>query len=89
VRVVNIAEPVTLHEVVPPGQAPWAALQQNYEAALAQFEKKEFRQAVRILGNLLPDYPEDGPAFVLMARAVQCLVEEPEKFDPVWSLPGK
>ena len=89
VRVVNIGEPVTLHEVSLPGQASWPTLQQQYEAALAQFEKKEFRQAVRILGNLLPDYPEDGPAFVLMARAVQCMVEEPEKFDPVWTLPGK
>lgn len=89
VRVVNIAEPVTLHEVVASGKASCPKLQQDYEAALAQFEKKEFRQAIRILGNLLPDYPEDGPAFVLMARAVQCLVEEPEKFDAVWTLPGK
>lgn len=89
VRVVNIAEPVTLHEVAPPGLAHWPTLKQSYETALAHFEKKEFRQAARILGNLLPDCPEDGPAYVLMARAVQGLVEEPEKFDPVWILPGK
>ncbi|MCI0681460.1 MAG: GAF domain-containing protein [Gemmataceae bacterium] len=89
VRVVNIAEPVTLHEVVPPGLAPWPKLERDYEAALAHFEKQEFRETVRVLGNLLPDYPDDGPTFVLMARAVQCLVDEPETFDPVWSLPGK
>ncbi len=89
VRVVNINEPVTLHEVAPPGLAQWPHLQQSYETALVHFEKMEFRQAARILGNLLPDYPEDGPAYVLMARAVQGLVEEPEKFDAVWNLPGK
>lgn len=89
VRVVNIPHPVTLYEVAEADQPSWPALKQCYETALGHFEKKEFRQAARILGNLLPEYPEDGPAFVLMARAVQCLVEEPEKFDPVWTLPGK
>src|SRR5262249_19542607 len=82
--VVNIAEPVTLHEVAPPGSPQWPNLKQGYESALAHFEKKEFRQAARILGNLLPDYPDDGPAYVLLARAVQGLLEEPEKFDAVW-----
>jgi adenylate cyclase len=89
VRVVNIVEPVTLYEMAPPGQPQWQGLKQNYETALAQFERREFRQAARTLGNMLPDFPEDGPSFVLMTRAVQCLVEEPEKFDPVWNLPGK
>jgi adenylate cyclase len=89
VRVVNIGEPVTLYEVALPDETSFPALKQNYETALNHFEKMEFRQAARILGNLLPEYPQDGPAFVLMARAVQCLVEEPEKFDPVWTLPGK
>ncbi|HMF12018.1 MAG TPA: adenylate/guanylate cyclase domain-containing protein, partial [Gemmataceae bacterium] len=89
VRVVNIAEPVTLHEVAPPASTQWPNLKQSYESALSHFEKKDFRQAARILGNLLPDYPNDGPAYVLMARAVQGIVEEPEKFDAVWNLPGK
>jgi hypothetical protein len=26
---------------------------------------------------------------VLMSRTVNCLVEEPDVFDPVWQLPGK
>src|SRR5207249_1906686 len=65
VRVVNIAEPVTLYEMAPPGQSHWAGLKQNYEIALAQFEKREFRQAARTLGNMLPDFPDDGPSFVL------------------------
>jgi adenylate cyclase len=89
VRVVNIAEPVTLFELAVPGAGQWAELQAGYEYALSLFEKKEFRQAARVLGRLLPEFPQDGPALVLMTRAVQCLVEEPETFDPVWPLPGK
>ena len=61
----------------------------GYENALTLFEKKEFRQTTRILGKLLPEFPADGPSLVLMTRAVQCLVESPEAFDPVWNLPGK
>ncbi|MCS7045008.1 MAG: adenylate/guanylate cyclase domain-containing protein [Gemmataceae bacterium] len=89
IRVVNIVEPVAVYELVPPEQPRWSELRRQYEAALAEFERKDFRQAVRILGNLLPEFPDDGPAYVLMARAVQGLVEEPERFDPVWTLPGK
>ena len=35
------------------------------------------------------EHPEDGPALLLLSRAVQCMVEEPDPFDPVWVLPGK
>jgi hypothetical protein len=34
-------------------------------------------------------HPGDGPSLVLLARAVQTLVEDPKDFDPVWVLPGK
>jgi adenylate cyclase len=89
VRVVNISEAVGLYELVHTGMEGWQELRDEYEAALTQFEKKEFRQAARILGKLLPEHPYDGPALALMARAVQCLSQEPAKFDPVWELPGK
>jgi hypothetical protein len=29
------------------------------------------------------DYPNDGPSLVLLARAVGCLVQKPDPFDPV------
>ena len=89
VTVVNIAEPVDIYELVPPGQEGWDALKSGYEQALEEFEKHEFRKAARILGNLLTQYPEDGPALVLMSRAVHALVEEPGEFSAVWKLPGK
>jgi adenylate cyclase len=88
-RVVNIAEPVNLYELVRQGTPAWLDLKTGYEEALQHFENKEFRQAARILGRLCTEYPHDGPSLFLMSRAVNCMVEEPEKFDPVWILPGK
>jgi adenylate cyclase len=88
VRVVNIAEPVELYELTPPGQGD-ERLRQVYEEALTAFEEREFRKAARLLGEMQLAHPGDGPSLVLLARAVQALVEEPKDFDPVWVLPGK
>ena len=59
------------------------------QEALEQFENKNFSRAARILGTLRVQNPSDAPALLLLYRAVQCLVEEPNPFDPVWALPGK
>ena len=87
--VVNIAEPVEIHELVAPGQPRWAEIRGAYEAALAKFEAGDFRGAIRVLGNLLAEHPDDGPSLILMSRAVNGQVDESSAFDPVWKLPGK
>ncbi len=87
--VVNIAEPVELHELTAPGQPRWAEVRHAYEDALATFEAGDFRATTRILGNLLADHPDDGPSLILMSRAVHGLLDESAAFDPVWKLPGK
>jgi adenylate cyclase len=89
VRVVNIDEAVVLYELVPSGQADWPEARIRYEEALQAFENKHFLQAAQILGNWLMPNRSDAPALVLLSRAVQCLVDEPVPFDPVWVLPGK
>jgi adenylate cyclase len=91
VEVVNIAEPVTVHQLTAAGQEGWDSLKENYEQALGHFENKEFRAAARILGGLLAQTPhrDDGPALVLMQRAVTYLVEEPKQFSPVWKFADK
>jgi adenylate cyclase len=89
VLVVNIAEPVELFELAPPQQPGWNELRMAYEEALVQFEAKDFRKCARTLGNLVTEYRDDGPALVLMSRAVSHMVEEPEDFDPALKLPGK
>ena len=89
VRVVNIDAPVTLHELTATNDDTQADLKSAYEAALEQFTKGAFRLACRILGRLILEHPDDGPSLLLLARAVNCLVDEPEAFDPVMVLPGK
>jgi adenylate cyclase len=89
VRVVNIGRPVTLFELVGDASTDWTALKVGYEEAWTLFSMGEFRQACRILGRLVIDHPKDGPALVLLARAVACLVETPDPFDPVLVLEGK
>lgn len=89
VRVVNIVDPVTLYELAVADNPQWERLRRTYEEALASFENKEFRLSARKLGELLHEHPDDGPSLVLMSRTVNCLVEEPLHFDPVWELPGK
>jgi adenylate cyclase len=89
VRVVNIAEPVALYELVPSNQPGWPEAKMQYEQALEEFENKNFSRAARILGNWRVHNPWDAPALLLLHRVVQCMVEEPNPFDPVWVLPGK
>ena len=89
VRVVNIEQPVNLYELAPEGSPGWLELKHIYEEALVHFEEKRFRDAGKRLGALMTTHPNDGPALILLARAVNLLVEDPDEFDPVWELPGK
>lgn len=91
VRVVNIAQPVTLLELVKFDQSTsaWAGLKLGYEQALEAFNRGSFRQTCRILGRIILDNPNDGPSLLLLSRAVNCLVVEPKDFDPVMVLEGK
>jgi class 3 adenylate cyclase len=89
VRVVNIAEPVELFEL-DGGDAPrHDELFPRYDEALAAFEAGNFSNASRLLGGLLDAFPGDGPALVLLSRAVDAMVNESADFSVVWRLPGK
>lgn len=89
VRVVNIAEPVDLYELAGPDRARWGNLVAAYQDALARFERRDLDGAMRVLFQLLTDYPEDGPALVLLSRTIARRDAESDAFDPVWELPGK
>jgi adenylate cyclase len=89
VRVVNIAEPVDLYELAPPDDPRWTDRKDRYEQALMAFERRDFRDAVQIVGNLLHEYPDDGPALILLSRSTSSLIEDSPCFVPVWELPGK
>lgn len=87
VRLVNIATPVDLYEVDCAGGRQ--EMFGEYGAALAAFDAGDFSTAAKLLGNLLVTWPGDGPALVLLSRSVDCMIEEPRDFSPVWELPGK
>jgi adenylate cyclase len=89
VRVVNIEKPVNLYELVPHGTEGWLELKTQYERALEAYEQERFRAAANMLGLLLGQYPDDAASLVLLARAVNALVDETAKFSAVWDLPGK
>lgn len=92
-RVVNIAEPVALFELRPQADAGWQELRARYDEALGEFERRHFSKATAILGQLLDNYPGDGPSIVLLSRSATLLADELASrgtaFDPVWDLPGK
>ena len=87
--VINIAEPLDLFELSPPGPACPDDLWKSYEAALARFEAAEFGAAAKVLGNVFAAHPDDGPSQVLMSRTIPHLGGAPANFSPVWMLPGK
>jgi adenylate cyclase len=89
VRVVNIAEPVVLHELGRTDDAGWGELQQAYEGALSAFENRSFHEAAHLLGGLLQTRPDDGPSLLLLSRVANCLVSTDRDFNPCWELPGK
>jgi adenylate cyclase len=89
VRVINIQEPVELFELAPADRPGWVRACAEYEQALAEFEERRFQESARRLAELRTRQTDDGPALVLLSRAVNCMVEDPDPFDPVWVLPSK
>ncbi len=91
VRVVNIAEPVELHELAISNESNWDELKQGYETALAAFEARDFRRTAHLLSGILEKqkWQDDGPSLLLLSRAVHWLMDSSAEFDPVWVLPGK
>ena len=88
-RVVNIVEPVELVELTADVPQGWAELRDAYEEAITDFEAGRQLEATRRIGPILVAYPNDGPALLLLTRAVQALQPTAAPFDPVWVLPGK
>jgi len=90
VRLQDIPAAVEIHELAGPELPDWERARAEYELALAEFENKRFGSVTRILAawRQQPGGANDAPALVLLARAVNCMVEVPDPFDPVWVLSG-
>lgn len=88
-RLVNVGSPVEIYELVRADPEEYASLRESYECALAAFERGEFDAATKLLGKLLALRSDDGPALLLMSRAIQCSTEQRPDFDSSWTPPGK
>ena len=86
-RFPGVSDLVELFELVAPERAKYSELMRGYEAALAEFEGRRFRDAARILGDLLRRYPDDGPARQIFNRAVRGIIERPAWSDTAWDVP--
>lgn len=88
VRVQNIMEPVDLFELRESVLEEASASRFDlYAEALKAFEDNDLDHAISMLARLLAETPTDGPAKLLMMRAIQNQLGG--TFDPIWTLPGK
>ena len=88
VRVANIEEVVALYELADEPNEDWLQFSERYGKALEALEAKEFFTATKHLGNLIADFPDDGPTQLLLSRAVNGMIN-PGAFDSVWQLDSK
>lgn len=89
IKVINIAEPVTLYEVAPDGPEPCPGWKDVYENALTKFANENFRVAASELIPLCVLPHDDGPSIALLARAVQALAHGAPPGHPVLVLDSK
>jgi adenylate cyclase len=89
VRVVNIDQPVRLYELPCDNSSKAPEICRAYEQALECFERRDFREAARLLTTMITSEIDDGPAVRLLSRAVGAMLEGASKDHPVWELPGK
>lgn len=67
-----------------------ARLIQRYQEALEVYESgANLREAARAFGELVQQYPSDGPSMMMLVRSVNALVHPSKEFDPVWSAVSK
>lgn len=94
VRVVGIQGAVSLCELHGTTANPaWVAYRDIYEAALAQFEARQWLKCCQLLLPLLEHSPTAGAydhaTLKLMRRSWGCLEAPPDPFEPVLELSSK
>lgn len=84
--VVGIDQPVEVYEVVLDESESWKSMALRYHQALQHFESKQFNEAARAIGALLPEHPGDQPSRKLLARVLIEMDEPTPEFNGIWKL---
>ena len=90
VRVVNIGEPLQLHELAARGTPGWADKKRRYEEALRLYEARDLSAAAKELSEVLSgqDKVVEGPELALMARTMEALISR-DRWSKIVELQGK
>ncbi|QDT12087.1 adenylate/guanylate cyclase domain-containing protein [Planctomycetes bacterium K23_9] len=88
-NVVGINEVIEVFEIAATTDELWQKLKHDYESASQEFENGNFTNAARILGAVLPLFPNDRPSLKLLSKVVTELDEPTDGFNGVWRLTQK
>ncbi|MBI1248774.1 diguanylate cyclase [bacterium] len=93
IRVVNIRQPIEVHQLAANPSVNWNQLRTHYENAYRQFEHRDFLEALNTLDVIakLEEFHLDGPTKCLRDRALR-LLQNPKLIGPnhpVWLLDHK
>jgi adenylate cyclase len=92
IRVKGKKLPVVIYELLAPisKRDAYAPLLSRFNAALDIYRSQNWQQATAMFGELLAEYPDDGPTQVLLQRCIEFLEDAPESgWDGVYVMKSK
>jgi adenylate cyclase len=92
IRVKGKKLPVVIYELLAPisQRDAYASLLAKYNAALDVYRSQNWLEATGTFGELLAEYPDDGPTQILLQRCIEFLEEAPESdWDGVYVMKSK
>jgi len=92
IRVKGKKQPVTIYELMGPISelSRFEPLLSRFNQALEAYRSKDWATATGVLGELLSDFPDDGPTQILLDRALEFLATPPElDWDGVYEMKSK
>ena len=92
IRVKGKTQPVTIYELLAPMEqrSRFEPLLSRFNEALASYRTQDWQSAAGKLGELLADFPDDGPTQILLQRCIEFTQEAPEAdWDGVYEMKSK
>jgi adenylate cyclase len=92
IRVKGKTQPVTIYELLAPMEerSRFEPLLSRFNEALASYRTHDWPAAAGKLGELLAEFPDDGPTQILLQRCVEFTQEAPEgDWDGVYEMKSK
>ena len=88
IRVVGIADPVDIYQLIPTGKEDAEQLCTTYEQALQLFEEQNLPEAVAQFASIIRRWSDDTPSQLMLKRCVDAM-NSSQPFEPVFSMVEK